>query len=252
MSDRVLVVDDDAQMRKAVTNALSARGYEVLMAGSGEVALELAAEEDLDLLLLDLGLPGIEGHEVINRLRAWSEIPVIVISVRESQEEKVAALDAGADDFVTKPFGMKELLARMRAVRRRTTTEDSAEPMLHFGDLQIDVAKKLVTLEGEAIHLTPTEYRLLEAMATNPGKLLTHNWLLRKVWGAGYGTESNYLRLFVRQLRQKLRDTPSRPRWITTEPGLGYRWLPESATSSAHQEKSQEPRGPRTRHGEHL
>ena len=232
MSDRVLVVDDDAQMRKAVTNALTARGYEVLVAETGEVALDLATEEDLDLLLLDLGLPGIEGHEVIERLRTWSEVPVIVISVRESQEEKVAALDAGADDFVTKPFGMKELLARMRAVRRRSSAEDGTQPVLLFGDLQIDLSKKLVTLENEVIHLTPTEYRLLEAMATNPGKLLTHSWLLRKVWGAGYGTESNYLRLFVRQLRQKLRDTPSRPRWITTEPGLGYRWLPESGTAS--------------------
>ena len=230
MLDRVLVVDDDAQMRTAVTNALRARGYEVLSANTGETALALTAEEDLDLVLLDLGLPGIEGHEVIARLRAWSELPVIVISVRESQEEKVAALDAGADDFVTKPFGMKELLARMRAVRRRSTAEDEVNPVLRFGDLEIDILKKLVTLSSEPIHLTPTEYRLLEAMATNPGKLLTHSWLLRKVWGPGYGTESNYLRLYVRQLRQKLRDTPSKPRWITTEPGLGYRWLPEPRT----------------------
>jgi two-component system KDP operon response regulator KdpE len=228
MPERVLVVDDDSQMRKAVTNALSARGYEVLTAGNGETALSLAAEEDLDLVLLDLGLPGIEGHEVIERLRAWSELPVIVISVRESQEEKVAALDAGADDFVTKPFGMKELLARMRAVRRRAVSEEEPETVLRFGDLELDLLKKRVKLEDEPIHLTPTEYRLLESMATNPGKLLTHSWLLRKVWGPGYGTESNYLRLFVRQLRQKLKDSPSEPRWITTEPGLGYRWLVES------------------------
>jgi two-component system KDP operon response regulator KdpE len=227
MPERVLVVDDDSQMRKAVTNALSARGYDVVTAGNGESALSVAAEEDLDLVLLDLGLPGIEGHEVIHRLRSWSELPVIVISVRESQEEKVAALDAGADDFVTKPFGMKELLARMRAVRRRTVSETELDPLLVFGELEIDLVKKLVRFDGEAIHLTPTEYRLLEAMATNPGKLLTHAWLLKKVWGPGYGTESNYLRLYVRQLRQKLRDNPSEPRWITTEPGLGYRWLPE-------------------------
>src|ERR687895_663049 len=227
MPERVLVVDDDAQMLKAITNALTARGYEVVTAGSGEVALSIAAEDDLDLVLLDLGLPGIEGHEVIQRLRSWSELPVIVISDRESQEEKVAALDAGADDFVTKPFGMKELLARMRAVRRRATSEDELDPVLSFGELEIDLLKKLVTLDGESVHLTPTEYRLLETMATNPGKLLTHGWLLQKVWGPGYGTESNYLRLYVRQLRQKLGDTPSEPRWITTEPGLGYRWLPE-------------------------
>jgi two-component system KDP operon response regulator KdpE len=228
MVGRVLVVDDDPQMRKAVTNALTARGYEVLTAGSGERALSLAAEEDLDLVLLDLGLPDTEGRLVIERLRSWSELPVIVISVRETQEEKVAALDAGADDFVSKPFGMKELLARMRAVRRRAGGEDDPQPVLRFDELEIDLLKKLVTLDGRRIHLTPTEHRLLEAMATNPGKLLTHAWLLRKVWGPGYGTESNYLRLYVRQLRQKLGDAPSAPRWITTEPGLGYRWLPES------------------------
>ena len=227
MTERVLVVDDDAQMLKAVTNALRARGYDVVTAGNGETALSVAAEEELDLLLLDLGLPGIEGHEVIHRLRAWSEMPVIVISVRDGQEEKVAALDAGADDFVTKPFGMKELLARMRAVRRRASSEDALDPILMFDGLEIDLLKKLVTLDGNAIHLTPTEYRLLETMATNPGKLLTHTWLLKRVWGPGYGTESNYLRLFVKQLRHKLGDSPAQPRWITTEPGLGYRWLAE-------------------------
>jgi two-component system KDP operon response regulator KdpE len=232
MPQRVLVVDDDAQMLKAVTNALTARGYDVLTAATGERALSRAAEEELDLVLLDLGLPGIQGREVIERLRTWTELPVIVISVQESQEDKVAALDAGADDFVTKPFGMKELLARMRAVRRRASVDQEPRPVLRFDGLEIDLLKKLVTLDGEGVHLTPTEYRLLESMATNPGKLLTHAWLLRKVWGPGYGTESNYLRLYVRQLRQKLRDTPSSPRWITTEPGLGYRWLPEPGNAS--------------------
>jgi two-component system KDP operon response regulator KdpE len=240
MQERVLVVDDDSQMLKAVTNALSARGYEVLKANNGETALSVAAEEDLDLVLLDLGLPGIEGREVIDRLRAWSDLPVIIISVRDSQEEKVAALDAGADDFITKPFGMKELLARMRAVRRRVVDEGESEPVLRFDGLEIHLLKKLVKLEGEPVHLTPTEYRLLEAMATNPGKLLTHTWLLQKVWGSGYGTESNYLRLFVRQLRRKLADTPSSPRWITTEPGLGYRWLPESRTKTSRPFTAQE------------
>ena len=227
MPERVLVVDDDAQMRKAVTNALSARGYEVVTAGNGETALSRVAEEDLDLVLLDLGLPGIDGSAVIERLRDWSDLPVIVISVRDAQEEKVAALDAGADDFVTKPFGMKELLARMRAVRRRASSEGQSPAILRFGELEIDLSKKLITLDGRPLHLTPTEHRLIECMATNPGKLLTHAWLLRKVWGPGYGTESNYLRLYVRQLRKKLNDDPSRPTWITTEPGLGYRWLRE-------------------------
>ena len=227
MPGRVLVVDDDSQMRRAVTNALTARGYAVVTATSGEAALSVMAEEQLDLVLLDLGLPGIEGHEVIKRLRSWSELPVIVISVRETQEEKVAALDAGADDYVAKPFGMKELLARMRAVQRRVASEVEPEPVLRFDGLEIDLLRKLVKLDDEAIHLTPTEYRLLESMATNPGKLLTHQWLLQQVWGRGYGTESHYLRIYVKQLRQKLKDTPSAPRWITTEPGLGYRWLPE-------------------------
>src|SRR5918998_3044231 len=162
MPDRVIVVDDDPQMLRAITNALGARGYEVLSAVSGESALRVAAEAELDLVLLDLGLPGIGGHEVIHRLRAWSELPVIIISVRESQEEKVAALDAGADDFVTKPFGMKELLARMRAVRRRAASESDPQPLLHFSGLEIDLLKKRVKLDGASIHLTPTEYRLLE------------------------------------------------------------------------------------------
>ena len=228
MPERVLVVDDDSHMLKAVADALRARGYDVVAAGSGEIALSVAADDDLDLVLLDLGLPGMGGREVIQRLRSWSELPVIVVSVRDAQEEKVAALDAGADDFVTKPFAMPELLARMRAVRRRTAAEETGSPILRFDGLEIDLLKKLVSLDHETIHLTPTEYRLLECMATNPGKLLTHAWLLQKVWGPGYGTESNYLRLYVRQLRQKLRDTPASPRWITTEPGVGYRWLREA------------------------
>jgi two-component system KDP operon response regulator KdpE len=227
MTERVLVVDDDPQMLRAVENALKARGYGVLTADSGERALGVLAEEELDLLLLDLGLPGIQGRDVIERLRSWSELPVIVISVRDGQDDKVAALDAGADDYVTKPFGMKELLARMRAVRRRSVADEARDPVLRFEGLELDLVKQLVKLDGSSVHLTPTEYRLLEAMATNPGKLLTHRWLLQRVWGHGYGTESHYLRLYVKQLRQKLKDSPSRPRWITTEPGLGYRWIPE-------------------------
>jgi two-component system KDP operon response regulator KdpE len=223
---RVLVVDDDRQMLRAVTNALQARGYVVVTAGDGEGALKIAAEEQPDLVLLDLGLPNLDGKEVITRLRAWSDVPVIVLSVSDGQDEKAAALDAGADDYVTKPFGTKELLARMGAVLRRAAP-DKPEPVLTFDGLEIDLPRQLIKMRGKPIHLTPTEYRLLEAMATSPGKLLTHGWLLEKVWGPGYGTESHYLRLYVRQLRQKLDDDPARPRWITTEPGVGYRWLPE-------------------------
>ena len=223
----VLVVDDDPQLLRAISNALRARNYAVATAEDGETALKLLAEQSVDLVLLDLGLPDIDGHQVIARLRNWSDTPVIVLSVRDAQDEKVTALDAGADDFVTKPFVTGELLARMRAVMRRTSSDQTDPAILEFDDLKIDLAKQLVSVSGDPIHLTPTEYRLLVAMATNPGKLMTHRLLLRKVWGPGYGTESNYLRLFVRQLRKKLADDPAHPTWITTEPGLGYRWLPE-------------------------
>jgi two-component system KDP operon response regulator KdpE len=222
----VRVVDDDAQIRRALRTGLRARGYEVLTAPNGETALDVLSGTPVDLLIMDLGLPGIDGLEVIRRLRGWLEIPVIVLSVRESHAEKVAALDAGADDYVTKPFSIDELLARMRAVRRRAVGEVAA-PVLQFEDLQVDLARQAVRLRGDLVRLTPTEYRLLEAMATNTGKLLTHGWLLRKVWGPGYGTESHYVRVYVQQLRRKLQDDPSRPRFILTEPGLGYRWLPE-------------------------
>ena len=223
------MVDDDPQMRRAITNALKARDHAVRSVANGETALELLAEAEFDLVLLDMGLPGIDGLEVIKRLRGWTDIPVIVLSVRDAQEEKVNALDAGADDYVVKPFGIGELLARMRAVRRRAAVETVAQPVLVFDELTVDLEKKMVTLDGTPIHLTPTEYRLLEAMVTHPGKLLTHAWLLQKGWGEGYQAESNYLRLFVKQLRKKLGDVPSDPRWITTEPGLGYRWLPETS-----------------------
>lgn len=227
MSTQVLVVDDDRQMSRAVTNALKARDYSVITAGNGETALDLLSQEQIDLVLLDVGLPGIDGHEVIRRFRSWSQVPVIMLSVQDTQEGKIAALDSGADDYITKPFDTQELLARMRAVMRRASAESNVATLLDFGDLVIDLKRQLVTLSGEVLHLTPTEYKLLRTMAVNPGSLLTHRLLLQKVWGPGYSTESNYLRLYVRQLRQKLGDDPTNPRWITTEPGLGYRWLPE-------------------------
>jgi two-component system, OmpR family, KDP operon response regulator KdpE len=222
----VLVVDDDAQILRALRTSLKARGYEVRTAPNGETALAILAQESLDLVVLDLGLPGIDGHEVIRQVRAWSDVPIIVLSVRENQDQKVAALDSGADDFVTKPFAMEELLARMRAVGRRATTEPPLA-VHRFGELELDLAREAVKIEGELLHLTPTEYRLLEAMATHPGKLLTHAWLLQKVWGPSYAKESHYLRVYIRQLRRKLGDDPGRPRFIVTESGLGYRWKPE-------------------------
>ena len=224
----VLVVDDEPQIRRALRTSLEAHGYEVATVGTGEEGVVGAAEQAPDLVLLDLGLPDIDGTEVIRRVRAFSDVPVIVLSVRESQSDKVAALDAGADDYVTKPFGMEEVLARARAAMRRKQPDLAPSPVLRFATLEVDLPKRLVTLEGEQVRLTPTEYGLLEALVTNPGKLLTHQWLLRKVWGQGYGTETTYLRTYVRALRKKLGDDAQAPALIVTEPGIGYRWVAET------------------------
>jgi two-component system, OmpR family, KDP operon response regulator KdpE len=222
----VLIVDDEPQIRRALDVGLRSHGYLVRQAADGASALEALADGGTDVVILDLGLPDMDGTEVLRRLRAWSDVAVVVLSVRAGQADKIAALDAGADDYVEKPFGIGELLARIRALRRRLGG-DPAPPVLRMGELEVDRARTLVTHNGEPVHLTPTEYRLLEAMATNPGKLLTHAWLLRRVWGAGYDRESGYLRVYVRQLRRKLADDPTDPRWIGTEPGVGYRWLAE-------------------------
>jgi two-component system KDP operon response regulator KdpE len=224
---RVLVVDDEPQILRALRTSLGANGFEVLTAETGEQALAQAAAADPDLVILDLGLPDIDGTEVVRRLRSWTDVPVIVLSVRSGQDDKIGALDAGADDYVTKPFGVGELLARMRAAHRRAGGRTDEPSVVRFDDLVIDFPRRLVTLGGEPVHLTRTEYGLLEAMVTNPGKLLTHRWLLRRVWGPAYGDESNYLRVYVRQLRRKLGDQADAPRFILTEPGVGYRWLPE-------------------------
>jgi two-component system, OmpR family, KDP operon response regulator KdpE len=224
---RVLVVDDEPQIRRALRTSLEAHGYEVVAVGTGEEGVLSAADAAPDLILLDLGLPDIDGTEVIRRVRTFSEVPVIVLSVREAQQDKVAALDAGADDYVIKPFGMEEVLARARAAMRRAGPEDPAPPVLRYADLEIDLARRLVTRAGDALHLTPTEYGLLEALAMNPDKLLTHQWLLRRVWGQGYGTETTYLRTYIRALRKKLGDDAGSPALIMTEPGVGYRWVGE-------------------------
>jgi two-component system KDP operon response regulator KdpE len=220
----VLIVDDEPQIARALRVALSSRGYEVQTAGNGETALDLIASAPPDVILLDLGLPGIDGVEVVRRLRGWSRVPVIVVSVREAQSDKVAALDAGADDYLTKPFGMDELLARIRAALRRVGQDGAGEAVARFGGIEVDLTKRLVRRQGEPIHLTPTEFALLEAMVTNPGKLLTHRWLMQRAAGGASGSASQYVRVYVAQLRRKLEDEPTRPRWILTEPGLGYRW----------------------------
>jgi two-component system, OmpR family, KDP operon response regulator KdpE len=221
---KVLAVDDEPQILRAVRTSLVARGHEVLTAPNGETALDVLGDQRVELVVLDLGLPGIDGVEVIRRVRSWSEVPVIVLSVRDAQADKVAALDAGADDYVTKPFAMEELLARMRAVLRRKGSAEPAPSVIRTGDLEIDLARRLVSRNGTPIHLTPTEFGLLEQLATSPGKLLTHRYLLKQVWGDSYGDESNYLRVYVAGLRKKLESDPGSPSLILTEPGVGYRW----------------------------
>lgn len=223
----VLVVDDEMPILRALTTSLRAHRYDVLAAPNGERALIAAAAGGIDCVILDLGLPDLDGTEVIRRLRAFSDVPVIVLSVRETQADKVSALDAGADDYLTKPFGMEELLARIRATLRRAGSAEAVLATLHFGNLEVDLGRRLVRLGDKPVHLTPTQYSLLETMVSHPGKLLTHRWLLERVWGPGYGQESQYLRAYVRQLRAKLGDEASAPTLILTEPGVGYRWIRE-------------------------
>jgi two-component system KDP operon response regulator KdpE len=225
---KVLVIDDEPQIRRALRTSLEAHGYEVAAVGTGEEGVVAAADQRPDLALVDLGLPDMDGTDVIRRIRGFSDLPVIVLSVRESQSDKVAALDAGADDYVTKPFGMEELLARARAALRRVTPDEPAQPILVFDDLVVDLPRRLVTLRDDPVHLTPTEWSLLEALVSNRGKLLTHQWLLRRVWGQGYGTETTYLRTYVRALRKKLGDDATAPALIVTEPAVGYRWVAEA------------------------
>jgi two-component system KDP operon response regulator KdpE len=231
---KILAVDDEPQILRALRTSLAARGHDVVTAPNGETALDVLAAGEVDLVVLDLGLPGIDGVEVIQRMRSWSQVPVIVLSVRDAQADKVAALDAGADDYVTKPFAMGELGARIRAVLRRTTPAEAVPSKVQVSDLEIDLAARLVRRAGQQVHLTPTEFALLELMVTNPGKLLTHRWLLQKVWGPAYQQESQYLRVYVAGLRKKLEQDPSSPVLILTEPGVGYRWM--AGTPDAEEE----------------
>ena len=230
MTTRVLVVDDEPQILRALRTSFRAAGYDVETAETAEQALALLAAKPPDAVVLDLVLPDGKGTDVCRELRKWSSAPVIVLSVVGDEAEKVAALDAGADDYVTKPFGIEELLARLRAALRRI--DAPAEPVVVLGELRIDLEKRAVSLRGEAVQLTPHEFGLLRVLARNPGKLLTHEMLLREVWGRGYGEESHYLHVYVSQLRRKLEPDPARPRYILTEPGAGYR-LAEPVLSSS-------------------
>jgi len=224
---RVLVVDDEPQIVRALRINLRARHYEVLTAQTGSQALDEAAHRPPDLVILDLGLPDLDGVEVIGGLRGWTDAPIIVLSGRADSTDKVEALDAGADDYVTKPFGMDELLARMRAVARRSAAEPS-EPTVTLGDIAIDLAAKRVTRGQQDIRLTPTEWHLLEFLLRHPGKLLSQRQLLQEVWGPGYADATGNLRLYMAQLRRKLEPDPARPRWLLTEPGMGYRFQPDA------------------------
>jgi two-component system KDP operon response regulator KdpE len=218
---KVLLVDDDATLRRTLGIGLRAAGYDVLMTADGRSALQALREDRPDLVVLDLGLPDLSGVEVLRRLRAWSTTPVVVLSARAESTETVQALDLGADDYVTKPFGMEELLARIRAAARRAGSD---VPVLEAGDLVIDLPARRVTKAGSVVRLTPTEWGLLEMLVRVPGRLVSQQDLLHEVWGPTYSRESNYLRVYVGGLRKKLEDDPSRPRHLVTEPGIGYRF----------------------------
>lgn len=220
---RILVVEDEPGIARALRINLNARRYDVDIASDGAAALKVAASRPPDLVILDLGLPDMDGTEVIHGLRGWSTAPIVVLSAREGQADKVDALDAGADDYLTKPFGMDELLARVRAALRRAEPADS-EPVISTESFTIDLAAKRVTRHGSAVRLTPTEWHLLEILAHNPGKLISRQQLLTEVWGPTYARQTNYLRVYMAQLRQKLEGDPAHPRHIITEPGMGYRF----------------------------
>ena len=219
---RILVVDDEPGLVHALAINLRAHGWEVTTALDGASALDLAASSHPDVVLLDLGLPDITGLDVIAGIRGWSRVPIVVLSARQQGEDKVDALDAGADDYVTKPFGMNELLARLRAAVRRAAPADTTEAVVEAGDLTIDLARRRVLRQGSEVRLSPTEWALIEVLVRNRGKLVNRKQLLQEVWSPGYGTETGYLRVYAAQLRRKLERDPAHPRHIITQPGMGY------------------------------
>ncbi|NLU75267.1 response regulator [Streptomyces sp. HNM0575] len=221
---RVLVVDDEPQLVRALTINLRARKYRVDCAHDGASALQLAATRHPDVIILDLGLPDMDGTEVIEGLRGWTRVPIIVLSARHASDEKVEALDAGADDYVTKPFGMDELLARLRAATRRASPSEEADLVVRTEAFTVDLTAKKVRRDGSDIRLTPTEWHVLEVLVRNTGRLVTQVQLLHEVWGPTYGTETNYLRVYMAQLRRKLEPDPAHPRHLVTEAGMGYRF----------------------------
>lgn len=222
---RILVVDDEIEILRALQRNLSAHGYEVFTARSGEQALEEIFMHRPDLMLLDLGLPGVSGLEVCKKVRVESNLPIIVLSVKDTERDKVLALDLGADDYVSKPFGMNEVLARIRvALRHSAQVHSGTEPMFTAGPLKVDFAQRLVTVNGVEVKLTPTEYDLLKVLIKNNGKILTRQMLLSQVWGTGYGADAHYLHVYIGQLRRKIEPDPTHPRFILTISGVGYRF----------------------------
>jgi two-component system, OmpR family, KDP operon response regulator KdpE len=219
---RILIIDDENQIRRMLKIALEAHNYEITEATNGQDGLGQAATYHPDLIILDLGLPDLDGIDIIQKLREWTQVPIIILSVREHENDKIKALDIGADDYVTKPFNMGELLARIRVALRHLAKSDD-EPVLTFGDLSIDLAHRLVMVKDLDVKLTPTEYDILKNLAINAGKVLTHRQLLRTIWGAEYQEEAHYLRVYIGQLRHKIEPDPTRPQYILTEPGIGYR-----------------------------
>ena len=229
---RILIVDDERPLLRALGAHLEARGYEVDLAETGEAAFSRGATSTHDAAIVDLGLPGIDGIEVVRGLRGWSAVPIIMLSVREDESDKVEALDLGADDYQTKPFGIDELLARVRALLRRSEDRSThVAPRFVSDGLEIDLAARRITRDGDGVRLTKTEWALLEAFASHPGKLLTHGWLLTHVWGEGYADDVDVLRVFVSQLRKKIEREHTRPAIIVTEPGVGYRWVLQASSA---------------------
>jgi two-component system KDP operon response regulator KdpE len=230
MTDRVkiLVIEDETALRRALRIFLEAHDYAVVLAASGRAGLDLAAREHPDVVILDLGLPDMDGVSVANALRGWSTVPIVVLSARDAESVKVAALDAGADDYVTKPFGMNEFLARLRAALRRAAPVESEREVVTSA-FTIDLGTKQIRRDGELVHLTPTEWQIVEVLVRNRGKLVSQQQLLQQVWGPQYERETHYLRIYMSQIRRKLEPDASRPRFFVTEPGMGYRFVPEES-----------------------
>lgn len=222
--ETILIVEDEPEIRRFLRVTLTGHGYTLLETPKGAEGLSLLTEKRPNLVILDLGLPDMDGVDFTKQVREWSTVPIIVLSARTMETDKIAALDAGADDYVTKPFGVFELMARIRATLRRLSADSgSEEPVFSTGDLTVDLAKRLVTLRGEEVHLSPTEYKILQMLVKNVDCVVTQKNLLREIWGPGYAKEGHYLRVYMGQLRHKLEDQPARPKYLITEPGIGYR-----------------------------